>query len=268
MRLERYDIDDPSNRDPALIKRVGRWLGPILDRYFRPEVRGLERIPEGAALYVGNHNGGFDTVDTYIFCERVLRERGIDDVPFGLGHEVVFSFPIINQLWAPLGVLRASHDNAHKIFDRGGKVFVYPGGDVDAFRRFSDRNRIRFDGRTGYIRLALRAGVPIVPVVAAGAHNTFLVLSEGRGIARLLNAKRWMRTRVWPIVLSFPWGLTIGPPPFYVPFPAHIRIEALEPMAFDRQGEDAASDDAYVRACADRVENAMQHALTRLSRQA
>ena len=259
-----YDLDDPSNRDP---KRIERWmfLAPLVKRYFRAEVRGLERIPSGAALYVGNHNGGLVIPDTFIFCGAVLQKRGIEDLPYGLGHEVAFKLPVIHQVFAPLGALRASHEAAARVFSRGAKALVYPGGDLDAMRPYRHRHRIVFGGRRGYIRLALRHDVPIVPVVAAGAHGVFVVIDDLRWLARLLGADRWLRVKVWPLSLSIPWGLTLGPPPLFIPLPRHIIVESLAPIRFERSGDEAAADEAYVAACAARVEAEMQEALTRLA---
>ena len=263
--MRRYDLDSLDNRDPALMERLVGFIELIGRRYFRATVKGVERVPPGAALYVGNHSGGLMTPDTFLFCAALYRAHGIDAVPYGLGHEVAIALPIIHQIIVPLGAVRASHDNAHNLFARGRKVLVYPGGDVDSMRPYHDRDRIVFDGRRGYIRLALREGVPIVPVVSAGGHSTFRVLDDGRWLARALGADRLLRIKVWPIALSIPWGLTIGPAFLYLPWPTRILIEVLEPIRFDRHGEEAAADEDYVAACAERVETAMQSALARLA---
>ena len=191
-----YDIDSLDNRREDWIERICGHLGPLITRYFRGEVRGLARIPEGPALYVGNHSSGIITPDSFILGYRLWAERGVDYVPYGLGHEFAISLPLINQIIVPLGAVRATHDNAHRLFNRGAKVIVYPGGDVDAMRPWSKRDKIVFGGRKGYIRLALSAGVPIVPIVAAGSHETFMVLDERNwmsvipGLTRLVHLAR------------------------------------------------------------------------------
>jgi len=260
-----YDIDSNDNRDPVLLARLARFVDAVMRPYFRAEVRGLDRIPRGAALYVGNHNGGIMTFDSFLFGAAVLRERGIEDVPYGLGHEVAISMPPVHQMIVPLGAVRASHDNARRLFARGHKVLVYPGGDLEAMRPYRDRDRIVFGGRRGYIRLALREGVPVVPVVAAGAHATLRILDDLRWLARWTGAARHLRIKVWPLSLSIPWGISLVPAFPYWPWPTKILIEALEPMVFDRRGEEASLDEEYVAACAERVESAMQRALDRLA---
>ena len=263
--MQRYDIDSLDNRDPELIDRLCRAILEPGRRYFRSQVRGLDGIPSGPGLYVGNHSGGMMTVDSFLLFGEVYDARGIADVPYGLGHEVAIQVPGIHQVIVPLGAVRASHDNALRLFERGDKVMVYPGGDVDNQRPYRHRNRIVFGGRTGYIRLALRAGVPIIPVVCAGGHETLIIIDDLRWAARLFRTGRWLRLNAMPVNLSVPWGLTVGPVFPFIPLPARILMEVLEPVHFDRTGEEAAGDDAYVRRCADRIEGAMQDTLSRLA---
>ncbi|MFH1132759.1 MAG: 1-acyl-sn-glycerol-3-phosphate acyltransferase [Pseudomonadota bacterium] len=263
--FKRYDLDSIDNMDTELIDRVVRWFLEPLKSYFKAEVRGLERVPKGAALYVANHNSGFVPVDGFIFGGTLYKEFGIEGVPFGLGHDVIMNFPILHQILAPLGCIRASHENAHRLFINNKKALVYPGGDMETLRPYRDRDRIVFEGRCGYVRLALRENVPIIPVVAAGAHETFFVIDDMRWLAKLLRTDRWLRTEVWPAIISFPWGLTIGPPPLHFPLPTRILIEIMEPILLERSGEDAAEDDAYVHDCAHRIESSMQQTLDRLA---
>ena len=72
-----HDVNSLENRDPRVIQRWSEFAQPILRRWFRPQVRGLERIPEGSALYVCNHVGGLMTPDTWIFTITLMRERGV-----------------------------------------------------------------------------------------------------------------------------------------------------------------------------------------------
>jgi len=263
--FRQYDLDSPDNRDPELIDALCGLINSPLRRYFRSEVRGLDRIPKGPGLYVGNHNGGLLTADSFIFGGAVYETHGMDEMPYGLGHELTISLPVIHQFVMPIGAIRASHENAHRLFERGAKVLVYPGGDMEAMRPWRDRNRIVFDGRVGYVRLALRARVPIIPVVAVGAHETFLVLDDMRWLSRLLGLDRFLRVGVWPLTLSVPWGLTVGPPPPYFPLRTQILIEVLKPIRFRPRGRGAENDKRYVRQCANRVEKTMQSAMDRLS---
>ncbi|MEZ4438430.1 MAG: 1-acyl-sn-glycerol-3-phosphate acyltransferase [Polyangiaceae bacterium] len=264
-RVRFRDADDLDNRDEEAVALFARVVASTLERYHRAEVRGVERIPKGAALYVGNHNSFAYTPDTYLFSLAAYRAHGLEAVPHGLAHGVLIGWPFVNQILTPLGAVRASHDNGERLLRAGKKVLVYPGGDVDSLRTYRDRHRLVFDGRRGYVRLALRCEVPIVPVVAAGAHRSILVLHDGRFIADAFDLGRRLRAKVWPIMLSVPWGLTVGPVFPFLPLPFKILIEILEPIHFARRGPEAADDDAYVAECATLVETRMQATLTRLS---
>jgi len=261
----RYDIDSLENRDPRAVDWYAELVDRVLRPWFRYELEGIERVPEGAALYVGNHSGALMPVDAFLFGVSAYRALGEDGMPYGLGHEVAISFPILHQIIVPLGAVRASHRNAHRLFERGQKVLVYPGGDYDAMRPFRRRNEVVFGGRKGYVRLAVREGVPIVPVVTVGAHSTLVVVDDLRWLARLLHSERWLRTKVFPLSFSVPWGFTLGPTPPYLPLPSRILAEVLEPFHFDRSGAEAAADQAYVARCDQEVRTAMQAAMDRLA---
>lgn len=259
-----FDIDRLDNRDPGRIDQLHRYLGPLLRWYFRPVISGIDRIPDGPGLYVGNHNGGLMTFDSFTLFGEIYRQRGMADLPYGLGHEFAISLPVFRHIVLPLGAIRASHRTAHAAFAAGHKVLVYPGSDYDAFRPYRDRHRIRFGPRRGYIRLALRERVPIIPVVSAGAHEVLYILTDGREIAKRFPLAKMIRAKAWPIALSVPWGLTVGPPPPYLPLRSQFYQEVLEPITFERDGQEAAGDDAWVEACHERVLTTMQAAMDRL----
>lgn len=150
--------------------------------------------------------------------------------------------PLTNQMLPAMGAIAANPENAHRVLAAGRKVLVYPGGDLDAFRPSRDRGRLVFGPRRGYGRLGLREGVPIIPVVSAGSHDVWWVVSDGRWLSRLLRTHRFLRTDVLPNTVSVPWALTVGAPPF-LPLPVPVFIDVLELAAkaqtFDRFGPQA-----------------------------
>ena len=134
---------------------------------------------------------------------------------------------------------------AADILREGANVLVYPGGDVEALRPWRQRNKIVFDGRKGFLRLAHGRGVKIVPVVSVGGQETFFVLNDGRKTAKLLRFDKLFRVKTLPISLSFPWGLLPGDLP-HIPFPAKIRIQVLPPIDLrELFGDDPDWDEAY-----------------------
>jgi len=259
------DVDQFSHREEAAVARLASIVDSVVRPYFRAEVRGCEHVPAGAGLFVGNHNAGLLAPEAFLLGATLFHTHGIEAVPYSLMGDLPLKIPWLKKLLLPLGVVRACRDNGLKLLAGGSKVLVYPGGDIEALRPYRDRDRIIFDNRRGYIRLALSAGVPIYPVVTAGAHSTFIILTDGRRIMKFLGTSRWLRLGTWPITLCLPWGVVFGPGLIYLPWPTRIIQEVLPPIYFERSGEAAASDHEYVRACAARVESTMQHALTKLA---
>ena len=263
--IKTTDIDCLENRNPELVHRLARFFKPLFWHYFRPEIQGLERIPEGAGMFVGNHNGALLMPDLFIFGIALHDRFGIDGLPYGMGHETGIGFPILHRLFLPIGGVRGSQQNAHLLLAAGEKLLVYPGGELDSMRSFGKRTRIIFGKRRGYIRIALRERVPIIPVVSSGGHETLIILHEGKWIAQALRLDRLLSLKTWPILFCLPWGLWVGVPPPHFPFRTRIHIEVLEPIRFERDGPEAALDAPYVEACHRQVHSNMETTLKQLA---
>lgn len=246
--------------DPSFTKAVlgGPW--PLVRRYFRAEVRGLDRFPaSGAALLVSNHSGGMLTPDVPIFGPAFYHRFGYGRPLYTLAHYGIFIAP-----WGPLlprlGVVHASPDNARAALRAGAVVMVFPGGDYDAYRPTTQQNVIDFEGRTGYAKTAIETGVPIVPMVSIGAQETQFFLGRGTALAYRLGLPR-IRMDILPVTVGLPFGLSVTFPP-NIPLPSKIVMEVLDPVDPASFGADPDIDevDAHVR-------RVMQRALDRLARQ-
>jgi 1-acyl-sn-glycerol-3-phosphate acyltransferase len=220
------DISEP-NRDLYYFLEP---LAELLEHYFDVELDGLDNIPDGPALLVGNHNGGVMAPDMFIFLRRYIVDRQFEDIPVGLAHDALFRVPGVRKLLCDLGAVPASRQHAVEALSRGKKVLVYPGGDWETHRPSHKRDEIDFGGRKGFIHMALEAQVPIVPVVAAGAHDGWLVLTRGEKIAHALRLDKMFRIKVFPIALGAPTGLILGPASLHIPMPSTILMRVLEPI--------------------------------------
>ena len=256
-------LDD---RDPAFIAAQVRWLGKVADIYFRGEVRNIDRIrATGPVLVVGNHSGGLVTPDTWVFMVNFFRHFGTDRVTYALAHNIVMGLPVMGTVLRKTGTLPAHPDFARAALRRGAAVLVYPGGDEDVFRPWSDRNRIRLAGRTGFVRLALQENVPIQPGVSIGGHETVFVATDGRLLARSLGLERF-RLKALPLVVGPPWGISPGDYLFHWPLPAKITIEVGEPIDFHAEfGRLDPRDPEVLWACYHYVEQRMQSILDGLA---
>jgi 1-acyl-sn-glycerol-3-phosphate acyltransferase len=253
---------DLHDRDPDYLREMLPLLWLISTFYFRGQVRDLGNIPEDEpALLVGNHSGGNVIPDTFIFTLAFSTYFGVERRFFQLAHNLAIAWPVIGDLLRKSGTISASHENAEKALKSGAPVLVYPGGDWETHRPSWEGHKVDFAGRRGFIKLALEAGVPIVPVVSVGGQETALFLSRGAGLAKALRLDKLLRLKVLPISLALPWGLNVGDFLGHLPLPAKVTIEVLPPIDVQEEfGPDPDLDEVY-----EHVTGQMQDALDALA---
>ncbi len=248
--------------DPVLTERVMGLLKPFLKGWHRAEVRGLEDFPNGGALVVSNHSGGLFPMDVPVFASGFYDKFGFDRPVYTLSHDMLMVGPT-GAFFKKTGFIPANHRNADEALRSGGVVVVFPGGDYDVYRPTLAANKIDFGGRTGYVKAALNAGVPIVPTVGIGGQESQLFLTRGTEVAKALGpVARAFRAKIVPVSFGFPFGLSVVLP-LNVPLPSKITMKALPPIDIVAEfGEDPDIDevDAHVR-------RVMQRALDELARE-
>src|SRR5438270_2794524 len=198
---------DLDARDTDYIRETlpGLWL--LASRYFRADVDGLHHLPpEGPVLLVGNHSGGIVAPDLFVFVLAFSTYFGVERPFYQLAHNLVVAGPT-GMLVRPFGTIAASSRNAELALKAGAAVLVYPGGDYEVFRPSWEQDKVDFGGRKGYVRTALKLGVPIQPVVSIGSQETALFLTRGERLARLTGAARLLRLKTLPIALGLPFGV-------------------------------------------------------------
>jgi len=251
-------------RSPDYIRATLPALRTLSNVYFRADVSGLDRIPaSGPVLLVGNHSGGTMIADTFVFAQAFYEHFGPDRVFHQLAHDLVFKVPGPRTLVQRYGTVPASPANMRRALEREAALLVYPGGDEETFRPSWQTSEIGFAGRTGFVKLALEQGVPIVPVVAIGGQETALFLGRGRRVARALSLNRLARIKVLPPVVGPPFGITVLDFPGRIPLPAKITVRVMPPIDLRKKlGRDGDLEEGYRL-----VTSRMQRTLTRLANQ-
>ncbi len=259
---DRGERDPFALRDPLYIERTLPAVRLATQRYFRSDVRGLEHIPkEGPVLLVGNHSGGTLIADTFVFGQHFYDHFGAERPFHQLAHDLVFKVPGLRALLERYGTVPASPANTSRALRRDAALLVYPGGDHETYRPSWESDQIDFAGRTGFVELALKHRIPVVPVVAIGGQETALFLGQGRRFARALGVDRRLRLKVVPAAIGPPFGLTVLDLPGRIPLPAKISVRVLKPIDLrDRLGSRPDPEEGYKL-----VTSTMQRMLTRLS---
>ncbi len=257
-------------RDPRFIELLMPLWGWLYHHYFRVQTSGWQHIPANEnVLLVGSHNGGMAVPDMFMMMYDWFRLFGAERPVYGLMHPYVWKVaPPMAYLAAKTGAVTAHPKIASAALKQKASVLVYPGGASDMFRPHDMRDRIHFAGRQGFIKLALRSQVPIIPVISVGAHDTLIILADFYEELKQLHAwgMPWLfglDPEVFPVYLGLPWGLAIGPLP-NIPLPVPIQTRVCPPIVFEYYGAEAARDRVYVQACYDLVVDQMQQELDNL----
>ena len=175
-----HALDGPNQR----LMRAQRPVWDVICKYyFRLETSGWERLPQEPSLLIGNHSGGSLTMDAWTFVADWWQRFGSERVLHATAHDVLMAAPGLGDYFRQVGVIPASRQGVSAALGAGCDVVIWPGGEVDAMRNWRRRDEAVLGGRMGFVRTAIRSGVPIVPVASVGGHDTVFVLSEGRWIA-------------------------------------------------------------------------------------
>lgn len=244
-------------------ERVFSLMEPVLNFYyrywFRVEVEGIENVPAGGgALLASNHSGALPP-DAPMIVQAVRNEHFNPRPVYMLGEHWFKGYPGVGMLTNKLGLVAAHPANAHRLLhDEGRLVLVFPEGQKGSRKLYWQRYKLRRFGRGGFVRTALRAGVPIVPVAVMGAEEAMPIFAHVRPLQRLTGLV------YFPINHAFPhFGLLAAA--MYLP--AKFKIRFLPPVEFEKSGPDAADDVAFVQQTADDIRARIQASLNEMLRQ-
>ena len=246
------DLDD-WGRSERLMSAIEPLLNFYYRYWFRVEAEGVENVPaEGGALLVGNHSGALPP-DGPMIMQAIRNEHGSDRPLYMLGEHWFKGYPGVGMLANKLGVVPAHPANAQRLLGEEGRLaLVFPEGMKGSGKVLWQRYRLRRFGRGGFVRTALRARVPIVPVALVGGEEAMPIFAHMRGLERLSGLI------YAPLNHAFPhFGLAAG----LMYMPAKFRIRFLEPMDLPALPEDTVSDSAAVQGIAEEVRARIQGSL-------
>lgn len=202
---------------PAFFERNARKLHTFCRLYFRYQVRGFHQLPQETSLLVGNHSA-LGMAELMCMTAGWWQHFGTRRRVTGMMHDFFIAMPVVGHYYRAIGAVPANRGNAQAALNAGHDVVVFPGGDLDACRPFYEPREVHFGKRRGYIHVALRAGVPIVPMATIGSHYTWPMAPGGAFLARALGLKALLRSERIPLPMT----------PMLLP--ARITTEFLPPI--------------------------------------
>ncbi|OBI42231.1 glycerol acyltransferase [Mycobacterium kyorinense] len=260
-RAGRWDL---SGQDEDTLQRQKFFWNTLVDYWFRMEIDGWENIPEPPVLLVGIHSGAPFVWDAWTVGLQWWRRFGPERTLHGTAHDALMAIPGFGRYFRSMGVLPAAPDAIATALAEGRDVALWPGGEVDSLRPWSERDRANLAGRKGFVKMAIRAGVPIVPIATVGGADAMPVLIRGDKLSRVLRLDRLLRLKVFPVAVSLPWGIAPAALPQF-PLPAKIRTRFMPAVELDHDAE-RADDDDYVDSKYHEVQNSIQRGMDALAR--
>lgn len=253
--LRRGDVDEWGRSESAreLFRRI---YAPLYRHWFRVEWEGMDKIPtRGGALLVANHAGAIPA-DAPVIMHGIEEELGRP--VYGLADHLFRSLPVIGTLWSRGGGVAAHPDNAYRLLhDQKQLALVFPEGTKGTGKPFTERYQLRRFGRGGFVEIAMRAGVPVVPITVIGSEEVMPIILKSQPLARLLGVP------YVPITANM---LLLGPLGLLGYFPAKIKVRVLDPVTFDVEPDQERYPRSLVFEQAEAIRQRMQLSLYEMLR--
>lgn len=221
---ERLTDVDEWGRSEQMREVIRRLYDPIYSKWFRTEWQGLENIPtSGGALLVANHAGAIPS-DAPVIMHGI--ETELDRPVYGLADNLFRDLPVVGTMWSRLGGVAAHPDNAYRLLaEQEQLVLVFPEGTKGTGKHVSRRYRLARFGRGGFVEIAMRAGVPIIPIAVIGSEEAMPIVAKAPPALTKLAGVPYL-----PLTANM---LAMGPIGLAAPLPAKFDLRVLEPIHFD-----------------------------------
>lgn len=253
---------DHWGRSEHMREFIRRAYDPVYRYWFRAELDGLENVPrDGGALLVANHAGSVPS-DAPVIMHGIEEELGRP--LYGLAEHLFRTIPVVGTLWARGGGVAAHPDNAHRLLhDEGQLALVFPEGAKGPGKTYAERYRLRRFGRGGFIEVAMRAGVPVVPIAVMGAEESMPNLTTIPGLAKAFGLPY---VPITPQMLAAPFFGPLAPVATMLYLPAKFRVKFLPPVHFPDKPNMPRYSKARIMEYADLVRDMIQAELFEMLR--
>jgi 1-acyl-sn-glycerol-3-phosphate acyltransferase len=242
-----YDVDE-WGYDQEIANYFALVAGLMYNKYWRVELTGVEHIPNfGRALLVANHSGVLPT-DGAMIAYGISEHHPAHRLARAMVANLFPSLPFFSSLLNKTGQVLAHPDNGRRLLESDELVLVFPEGYKGVGKLFKDRYKLARFGRGGFVKMAVEAQAPILPVAVVGAEETYPMLANIKPIARLIGFP------FFPITPTFPLLGLFG----VVPLPSKWYIDIGEPIDTSQLDPESIQNPAYLSDLTDMVRNRVQ----------
>jgi 1-acyl-sn-glycerol-3-phosphate acyltransferase len=196
--------------------------------YFRTEIHGIENVPAGRVMLIGNHSGQIPLDGVVVVTAMALDGKPPRFVR-GMVERFIGTLPFVS-IWIPrVGQVLGAPENARLLLEQEQALIVFPEGARGISKPITKRYQLQ-DFGLGFMRLALETKTPIVPVAVIGAEEQLISVADIKPLAKLLGMP------AFPVLPQLLFGLA-------VPLPTKYRLVFGEPLRFTGDPDD---DDSVI----------------------
>ena len=215
-RIDALDLDvnewgyDDLGLSVDWLARVATVMSWMYYNYFRVQTRGIEHIPDGPALIVGNHSTQM-AYDGFMLLAALILERDPPTFASPLGAHQFARNPLYSIFMPRLGQVTGTPANGRMLLERGRKVVVFPEGESGGGKTIFNGYKLMPFGK-GFMRLAYKADVPIVPFAFVGGEEMVPSFSRLQPLARKMGMKYFPLSPTGMLPLPTKCSIQFGPP--------------------------------------------------------
>ena len=235
-----FDVDEYGYDQDYYDHVICPALNWVYDSYWRVETFGLENIPDdGAALLVSNHSGTV-AIDLPMVTVAVREHHPKHRMVRALGANFVFALPVLAVIARRMGATLACNEDADDLLSKGHLVAVFPEGVKGVGKGWNERYKLQRFGRGGFVRTAIKNGVPIIPTAIIGAEEALPMIGRFNGLGKMIGV---------PFIPVLPTP---------VPLPSKWMIQFGEPIPTDHLDKDALDDPMLLSELSDQIRETIQ----------
>jgi len=242
-RLNEYGYD-PFGFDPEFVKPLLLPMVLVYKYWFRVETHGIDRVPEGRVLLIGNHAGNTFAWDGAMLALSMLLEAEPPRMVRGMAEYYLPKIPFFTVAMHRAGSVVGTPENCAQLLEHDEAIMVFPEGARGFVKPYSKAYELQRFG-LGFMRLALETDTPIVPVGIVGNEEHSPGLADVKWLGRLIGSP------AFPLTPTFPW---LGPAGA-IPFPVKFHLHFGRPLRFEGEAHE---DDATMEKKVERVKDAIR----------
>ncbi|MCH9683034.1 MAG: acyltransferase family protein [Deltaproteobacteria bacterium] len=228
---------DPFGVDKRELAKLYTLIGWFYRRYFDVSVFGQHNVPaRGRGMLVGNHSGGV-ALDAVMVIASAFFDLDPPRLAQGMAEKFIQRVPFLAWFTSRIGQLTGLPEHCIRLLEDDRLLMVFPEGARGTAKLYRERDSLVGFG-TGFVRLALQTGTPIVP---------FAFVGGGEAIPTITNLYKPGK------LLGIPY---LPVTPYLAPLPLPVSLQLLYGEPIELSGSPSDSDDViagHVNTVKDRI---------------